>query len=72
MIYPNTIMEVDELEEEFRISGRKISEYIFITTQLKVNIYEKYNSGNRNTKEFKDKMHSSMKKVKELLANKKI
>ena len=67
MTYPKTVMDVHELEKKFRATGRNPNEYIFITTQLKVDIHEQQNNGNKNIKEFKNRMRSSMKEVKELL-----
>jgi len=67
MTYPKTIMDVHELEKKFRATGCNPNEYIFITTQLKVDIHEQHKNGNKNITKFKSKMRSSMKEVKELL-----
>ena len=71
MTYPKTIMDVHELEKKFRASGRNPNEYIFITTQLKVDIHEQHKNATKNTEEFKNRMRSSMQEVKELLKTRK-
>ncbi len=66
MSYPKTILEVQELEEEFRRCGLSPNDYLLITIALKIDIHDNYTKPSKN---FEDKMLASMKEVNKLLRN---
>ncbi len=64
MSYPKTILEVQELEEEFRRYGLSPNDYLLLTIELKIDIHDNCTKLSKN---FEDKMLASMKEVNKLL-----
>lgn len=68
MTYPKTINEVYLIEKDFIDCKIAPVDYILVTTQLKVDIYENEHSEIKN---FEKKMRSSMKAVYKIVRSKK-
>jgi len=64
MTYPKTILEVHELEEEFKVNGLSPNDYLFITMQLKIDIHDNHDNP---SPDFKEKMQASMREVRRIL-----